>query len=276
MAANRIWSHKILVLTDVHLTGDGSKIIGLDPLERFNQLFQQALDRHHDADAILLMGDLAHHGHPAAYKQLAEITHNLEIPVVPMLGNHDNRDNFLATYPDAPKDENSFVQMTLDFPDWRIIAADTLAGPPYVEGHHSGELCAKRLGWLRERLNEASDRRVLVCTHHPPFKVGIAGMDLIPLENGDQVLSVLQSHRQVQLLAGHIHRSISGVTDGIPWAMFKSPCHQGPLDLDNPDTTLSLDEPGGYGVVLLTDRGAIVHFEDLSVHGSQIVSDYRR
>ena len=45
--------------------------------------------------------------------------------------------------------------------------------------------------------------------------------------------------------------------------MFKSPCHQAPLDFASADSGLSVDEPPGYGVILAGPDGFIVHTADV-------------
>jgi hypothetical protein len=48
--------------------------------------------------------------------------------------------------------------------------------------------------------------------------------------------------------------------------MFKSTCHQAPLDLIRPDSTLSIAEPAAYGLLLLTKAGVIAHSEDIGLN----------
>ena len=108
----------------------------------------------------------------------------------------------------------------------------------------------------------------MVFAHHPPYPVGLPGMDAIPLVNGAEVLDLLALYPGSHLFCGHVHRTISGCTRGVPWTMFKSPCHQAPLDLVSHDSSLSVDEPGAYGVLLLTPDGVIAHSEDVGLSGT--------
>lgn len=257
---------KILVMTDIHIVEEGRRIIGLDPLARFREALDHALARHPDAAALVLMGDLTHHGMPAQYARLAGALAGLPVPVVPMLGNHDRREAFLAAFPEAPRTASGHVQAVLDLAHHRLITLDTLDGPPYPPGHHAGRLCADRTAWLEAVLSGAGGRRVLVFAHHPPHPTGIPGMDAIPLADGDALLARLARHG-AHLFCGHVHRTISGSTGGVPWTMFKSTCHQGPLDLVTPDSSLAIDEPGAYGVVLLPPGGVIAHSEDVLPDG---------
>lgn len=263
---------KLLVMTDLHICSAGDTIIGLDPVDRFCNGLSHALKAHPDAAALILMGDLTHQGTPDQYIRLHDILRDLPLPVIPMLGNHDRRDAFLSVFPDAPL-SNGFVQTVVDLPHHRIITLDTLDGPPYLPGHHSGRLCETRTEWLRTALDGAGNRTPLVFAHHPPFETGIIGMDLIRLKNGDALRDLLAAHPGVMLFCGHVHRTISGVTKGVPWMIFKSPCHQGVIDLENPDSSLSVDEPAAYGLLLLSPDNVVAHTQDVGISGDAIRDD---
>ncbi len=263
---------KLLVMTDIHIVEAGQSIIGLDPLARFNLALSEALRDHPDAAALILMGDLTHHGRPAEYARLASALADLPIPLIPMIGNHDRREAFLAAFPDAPLTAQGHVQTIRDLPHHRVITLDTLDGPPYPAGHHAGRLCGDRMVWLQAALAGAGDRIPLVFAHHPPYPTGIVGMDAIPLADGTAILDLLAQYPGVHFFCGHVHRTISGSSRGTPWTMFKSTCHQGPLDLLSADSSLSIDEPGAYGVLLLTEDGVIAHSQDVGI-GAQVISE---
>ncbi len=256
---------KIIVITDLHITRPDQNIIGLDPLARFEMVRDAALADHGDAAAMVLMGDLTHHGLPAQYERLRDALAPVPMPVVPMMGNHDRRDAFLNCFPDAPQTAHGHIQHVMDVGGHRIITLDTLDGPPYPAGHHSGLLCADRMGWLRTALESADGRIPLIFTHHPPFDTGIVGMDAIKLADGDALLNLLAAHPSTHLFCGHVHRTISGSSRGVPWTMFKSPCHQGVLDFDDVNSSLSIDEPPAYGLLLLAPNGVIAHSEDVGL-----------
>lgn len=251
---------KVIVMTDIHITEKENEIIGLDPLKRFQLVYDAALRDHPDAAHMILMGDLTHHGKISQYQRLREALHNCKVPVLPMLGNHDIRENFRDVFPDAPTDNTGFVQEIIDLPDHRLIALDTKDGP---FGYHAGRLCPDRMAWFAAALKGANGRIPLVFMHHPPFKTGIIGMDNINLTNGDEVLDLLAQYPKAHLFCGHIHRTISGSTRGVAWTMFKSPCHQGVLDLRTPDSSLSIDEYGAYGLLILSSEGVIAHSQDV-------------
>ena len=264
--ADPILTAKLILITDLHITSAGEPIIGLDPEVRLRTVLDHALTHHSDADAIVLMGDLTHYGLPDQYAQLAGILADVPIPVIPMLGNHDRRDAFVDQF-GGPTDGNGFVQHILDLPTHRVITLDTLDGPPYPTGHHAGRLCPQRMQWLSDALADLGDRTPLIIAHHPPFDTGIVGMDAIKLQDGAALLATIAPYPNAHLVCGHIHRTISGTTQGVGWSMLKSTCHQGVLDLINPDSSLSVDEPASYGVALLSNGSTVIHSQDVGFKG---------
>jgi 3',5'-cyclic AMP phosphodiesterase CpdA len=158
------------------------------------------------------------------------------------------------------------VQRVLDLGSHRAILLDTLDGPPFIATHHSGRLCASRLAWLEQQLTDAHGLPVILFLHHPPFKVGFQGMDAIRLSNDAALLALLARFPNVvHLVCGHIHRTISGNVNGLAFTIFKSPCHQMPLDFVSPDSSLSTAEPGAYGIVLLDHGQITLHSEDFDL-----------
>ncbi len=85
---------KILIMSDLHICRPGETIIGLDPLARLRTVLDAAITAHPDAAALVLLGDLTHHGELEAYAALRAVIEDVPMPVIPMLGNHDRRDAF--------------------------------------------------------------------------------------------------------------------------------------------------------------------------------------
>jgi 3',5'-cyclic AMP phosphodiesterase CpdA len=262
---------KILVMTDLHITPEGESIIGLDPGARLSAGLAHAARTHPDAERIVLMGDLTHHGAEQEYARLKTLLADLPWPVTLMIGNHDTRTGFRAAFPDAPTDADGFVQSAIDLGDIRLICLDTHEADPAVQ--HSGLLCPTRLAWLVREL-EADTKPCLIFLHHPPFDTGFSGMDHIGLMNAAELRGVLAAYPQVKhVFAGHIHRTITASIDGLPITVFKSPCHQMPMILGQEGSGHSVDEPGAYGIILTDGDNVVVHFEDFTLP-AQDVSHY--
>lgn len=265
---------KVLVFSDLHVRLGGQTIAGLDPLERFRQALEHALARHGDAALIVLLGDLADTGKAREYARLANLLDRVTVPVVPMLGNHDRREAFRKHFPEAP-DADGFVQAVVDLERHRIITLDTLDGPPYRSDAHHGRLCKERTRFLRAALEDAGERLPLVFAHHPAGKLGMPALDEVRLQDGRDLLDLLAAHSGAHLFSGHVHRNVSGSSRGVPFTLFRSTCHQTPLDLVAEDFGPVSDGPGGYGVLVLRKNGVVAHFEEVGIRTRLFGDDER-
>jgi 3',5'-cyclic AMP phosphodiesterase CpdA len=258
---------KLIIFTDLHMVPEGASIIGLDPYQRLAAGIDHVNRHHADADGVIVMGDLTHRADRPSYERLKTLLDRLVPPLAITIGNHDRRDIFLEVFADAVHDEDGFVQRVVDFPDCRAVLLDTLFAPPYdYPRSHAGFLCSKRLAWLDRQLETAGNRPVLLFMHHPPHATGFSGMDMMRLINEVDFYDLVKRRGNVlHIFAGHVHRTISGSSRGIPFSVFKSPVHQQPMPFDTPDTSLSIDEPAAYGIAVMTDTGVLVHTEDYEI-----------
>ena len=96
---------KIIILSDIHILPDGGRIIGIDPSERLELAIAHINRTQADADLCIITGDLTHKGDPESYAILRHLLSGLTIPVKILIGNHDNRANFRAAFPDADTDQ---------------------------------------------------------------------------------------------------------------------------------------------------------------------------
>lgn len=250
-------------LTDPHLAPPGETLYGLDPAARLRAAIADIARRHGPdgptpAAFAVLTGDLTHHGQADSYALLREILADLPMPAHLLLGNHDERDAFRAAFPDAPVDPDGFVQSVLDTPEARLVMLDTK-----WPGTAAGGLCARRLVWLKARLEEtAAD--VLLFLHHPPMPVGIHKMDQIPLLHARELAEVLEPHRGRirHLFHGHLHRPLAGSWRGIPLSSLRATSHQIALDLQEMPVVPGSHEPPAYALVRVTEDHVVVHTHD--------------
>jgi len=253
-----------LHLTDLHLTPAGAPLLyGLDPGDRLAAAVADICHRHgpgSDTPAAfaVITGDLTHNGEPEAYARLHGILTGLPCPAHLLLGNHDERDAFRAAFPDAPLDDQGFVQQAVSTPAGTFVMLDTK-----IPGTHAGGLCHARLDWLAARL-AADEAPVFLFLHHPPYRVGITAMDAIPLRDADALWEVIAPHRgRVRhLFHGHLHRPIAGSWRGIPASSLRGLSHQVRLDFAPRTTTPGSHEPPAYAVVRATPREVVVHSHD--------------
>lgn len=250
--------YKFLHMTDVHLVEQGHALFGLDPAKRLALCIDSMLQEHADAKLCVITGDLAHVGHPDAYRQLAAQLARLPMPVLPILGNHDNRTNFREYFPQVPVDYNGFVQYDAPVGRYRGLFLDT-----NEPGVSHGVLCEQRAQWLADRLAE-DEQPVLLFMHHPAFPLGIPSMDRIALLDTTPLVRALKGHmhRIRHLFFGHIHRPIFGSWRGIPFSTMRGTNHQVALRLDDTTKIPGSHEPPQYSVVLLGEESLTVHVHD--------------
>lgn len=212
------------------------------------------------------MGDLTNSGHTEEFEMVKDATENYPIPITFMLGNHDRRDTFANVFPDVEMTCSGHLQTRIDLGEDVLLCLDTLDGPPYPKYHHTGLLCPERLTWLRDQLAVCGDKRVSLFMHHPPHNVGFPGMDCIKLKNSADLFEITAQNPNIRhIFAGHVHRTISGHTNGIGFSMFKSTCHQMPMAMNSNDPSLSVAEPAAYGIILFDSDSIIAHTEDFEI-----------
>jgi 3',5'-cyclic AMP phosphodiesterase CpdA len=230
----------------------GELLWGLDPFARLDAALTDIAAHHADADLCVITGDLTEKGDDAAYEMLKQRLAHFPLETHLLLGNHDDRANFLKVFGGA--DENGHVQHALTREGFHLLFLDTLKGPPSSAGLYD----APRRNWLKARLAEAGDAPVHIFMHHPPFDIGHALMDLIKLDDAEDFAVVLDGHDVRHIFFGHAHRTISGSWNGIGFSALPSLNHQLPLVGGSVETVYS-DEPPMYAAVTLADAMTLVH-----------------
>ena len=157
-----------------------------------------------------------------SYTLLQELVHRLPCPAYMLMGNHDNRIAFrnvfgtTALTPDAPHD------YSFDYQGYHFIALDSLQ-----PGQPGGYLNAAQLQWLRQDLEAHRELPTLVFVHHHPWPLGLAWIDAMPLHNGEEFMSLLQSYPAVRwVICGHVHTDQVMQRDGITVMTTPSTCVQ--------------------------------------------------
>jgi 3',5'-cyclic AMP phosphodiesterase CpdA len=195
-------------------------------------------------DFVVATGDLTDFGRPEEYALLREILGDLALPLYMIPGNHDERANLRAAFPEHNylRQGGDFIQYAIEQWPLRIVALDTV-----IPGESGGTLCETRLGWLAATLRARPDVPTMILMHHPPFRTLIGHMDDIGLANAAALKNVLADHAQVlAVLCGHLHRPIETVWNGILMATAPSPAHQVTLDLAPDAASCFTMEPPAY------------------------------
>ncbi|MBV2358150.1 metallophosphoesterase [Thalassococcus sp. CAU 1522] len=247
---------RLVHLSDLHLGPPGALVEGLDPHARLAQALRHIADHHAVADRLVITGDLAHWGDPAAYDALHAALTGFPVPVRLMIGNHDDRATFLNAFPDQPRDRAGFVNHAEDLGGLRLIYCDTVE--PRT---HAGHFCAQRRDWLADQL--AGCDRALVFFHHNPLHLGDPSTDMLSLNDADQAalrtILITHAHKIVHLCFGHVHEPLSGTLAGIAFSGVPSTLHQTLPSLAPSDTSPMAALEPSYRVLLLRGEDVVVH-----------------
>jgi 3',5'-cyclic AMP phosphodiesterase CpdA len=258
--------HRVALLSDTHIAADpatlGRKINMSDQLR---QVVSEVLKLSPAPANVLLNGDFAFNtGESADYASGVKLLKPLRKAGMPIhigLGNHDNRERFLAALPEeakrpAPLKDTKHV-MVLETPRANWVILDSLD----VTNKTPGQLGGDQLAWLAKTLDAAADKVNLVMVHHnpdappPPARATKPDKSKVPgLIDAAALLDILSPRKQAKaLIFGHTHRwSHEQRDDG--------------LHLVNLPTTayvFSPEQPSGWTDARLEETGATFELHTL-------------
>ena len=243
---------KIIQITDTHLVPSGTVVNGVDPEKQLRAVVADMLEKHADADLLVMTGDLCNDGEPEAYALLKDILAPVPFEVRLLLGNHDRRPEFAAAFPEQPRDANGYIQSATDTPFGRLLFLDS-----HEAGVIGGVYGADRLAWLDTALAEAGDAPVTVFIHHPPMETGIRHFRDIGMHDDGALMCRLAAHPAGvrHILFGHIHIPMAGTSaEGIAYSAGQSCAHRFITDIDLPDPFWTGGNPC-YRIVTLDAYG---------------------
>ena len=248
---------KLIQITDLHLVEPADRLFDADPQERLRLCLTDILTNHADADLLVVTGDLAHHGEPAAYAALKEAICGLPIRTRLLIGNHDDRTTFRSAFPTAPVDPNGFIQSVMETRLGRFLFLDT-----NEPGTHAGRYCMDRLLWLKDHLSTDLHYPNYLFMHHPPGEIGFRPCDEIGLRDAAAFADIFDRYPIRHVFFGHVHRPVSGSWRGVPFSALRGLNHQVWLDFSVADGIPCSLEPPAYAVILLDPENTIVHLHD--------------
>lgn len=213
----------LLHLSDTHLTAGSRLFDVVDGTERLARALTVFAASGVAPDAIVLTGDLADVGEPAAYAALRGLVEpfaaRLGARVLWVMGNHDERGAFRAGLLDEAADLRS-VDRVDEIGGLRMITLDTT-----VPGAHHGELADEQLQWLRDELATPAPLGSILAMHHPPVPSVLPLAASVELREQSRLAEVLRGSDVRAILAGHLHYSTFATFAGIPVSVASSTCY---------------------------------------------------
>lgn len=215
--------HFLLHVSDTHFIGDGLLYGGVDVERHLTELLSQFERSHARPEAIVITGDLADQGDPAAYRRLRGIVEPVAVrlgaTVIWVMGNHDSRAAVRVCLLDQEPSSDPLDQV-----HWlgglRVISLDTS-----VPGRHRGELTEHQLVWLAAELATPAPEGTILAMHHPPVPSVLDLAVLVELQDQQSLAEVLMGTDVRTVLAGHLHYSTAATFAGIPVSVASASCY---------------------------------------------------
>jgi 3',5'-cyclic AMP phosphodiesterase CpdA len=179
-------------------------------------------------------------------------------PIHVLGGNHDDPALVREHFP-LPDVRAGDYRYATDVGGLRLIACDST-----VAGGAAGSFGPERLAWLESLLDEDVDRPTIVAMHHPPIVVGIDALDKIRLAASDAAAlgeSLARRPQVLRLVAGHVHRAVTGAFHGVPIIICASNHLAAPLEVEvggDPEEVDLVREPPSFVVHALLQDGTLV------------------
>ncbi|MFB7475949.1 metallophosphoesterase [Kitasatospora sp. NPDC056184] len=183
-------------------------------------------------DAVLVTGDLADHGLPEEYRQVAEVLASRH-PVLLCPGNHDRRSAYREVLLGEAPGEEPVNRLH------RLPGADVLMLDSSIPRQDDGLLDDATLDWLDAELAAGrTELPALVAFHHPPVELHLPYVDPIRQFGAARLARVLRRHPRVAaLLCGHAHTPAATTFAGLPL-----------LVAPGVASTVTLPCEGGHGI----------------------------
>lgn len=203
-------------------------------------------------DAVVVTGDLTDSSKPGAFAFLTDALGALDVPVLPLPGNHDDRLAVRDAFPNAGWATGEHLSWVHEIGSVRLIGLDSTR-----PGFHGAEFDDQRAEFLQSVLAETHEGVTLLAMHHPPFATGVDWMDRSGFVGLDRFTSVLEVHPGTvdKIVCGHLHRSVSSVVGGVPAQVGISTVQHVALDLSASSEPSLIHDPVGYQIHQVVETG---------------------
>ncbi|PPF42052.1 phosphoesterase [Pseudoclavibacter sp. AY1F1] len=207
----------MLHLSDVHATAGAPLYGSIDGIERMRAASRYARAAGVTPEAIVISGDLIERGNEAAYpalrEALLELAASWDVPVLTVLGNHDDRTaaRILPGHeapegqPDVGQPDVAAAPRAVRVGEWRFLLLDSSAG----------SLGPQQLAWLEAELASAAPAGTVVVMHHPPLGSPLPMLARAGLRDTADFLDIVEGTDVRTILSGHFHHPLSATIRGV-------------------------------------------------------------
>lgn len=191
-------------LSDIHLD------LGERAAERASRVMRYLNDLPGEVDAIVATGDLADHGLPAEYEEVAKVLSSRH-RVLHCPGNHDVREAYREVLMGEPASDAPINQVH------ELAGATFLMCDSSIPGRDDGFLADETIDWMDRTLAQDPEAPAFIAFHHPPVLLHAPLADGIKQNGEDRLAKVIRRHpRVVAVLCGHAHTPAASTFAGRP------------------------------------------------------------
>lgn len=248
---------QLVWMTDLHFAAQGD-VGGVDVRARLKAAVAHINAHYSDCEFCVISGDMVQYETPEDYQALKAQLAALNVPYLPMVGNHDDRTMMKAALDVPDNCMVDFIQYSVSTDQGLLLCLDT-----QKSASAAGEFCAQRMAWLKAELERAADTPVFIFMHHPPMALDLPAQDEIRLENGAAFLDLIAAYSNVHhLFIGHVHRPVTGSIRGIPYATMRAVSFQAPAPKPDWgwDGFVPVSEAANIGILNIRDDGVNLHY----------------
>ncbi|MBF4457782.1 metallophosphoesterase family protein [Pseudoclavibacter sp. VKM Ac-2867] len=274
----------VLHLSDVHATVGAPLYGAVDGIRRMHAASDYARAAGITPEVIVISGDLIERRNEGAYPALREALLELEaawgVPVLTVLGNHDDRDaarilpghampdgavtDGAVTHghlpggavPDAATPETAVPQAVPQIAvpqtavpravrvgEWRFVLLDS----------SPGHLGAEQLAWLDAELAQPFGSGSIVVMHHPPLGSPLPMLARAGLGDAADFLDIVEGTDVRMILSGHFHHPLAATMRGVHVSVGPALAYHQVMDAE-PGTVSGFDR-SMFSLVHLTPDG---------------------
>nr|WP_258067746.1 metallophosphoesterase [Pseudoclavibacter sp. RFBI5] len=245
----------VLHLSDVHATVGAPLYGAVDGIRRMHAASDYAQAAGVTPEVIVISGDLIERRNEGAYPALREALLELEaawgVPVLTVLGNHDDRDaarilpgHTLAddTLPDGTLPTTA-VPRAVHVGAWRFVLLDS----------SPGRLGSEQLAWLDAELAQPFGSGSIIVMHHPPLGSPLPMLARAGLGDAADFLDIVEGTDVRMILSGHFHHPLAATMRGVHVSVGPALAYHQVMDAE-PGTVSGFDR-SMFSLVHLTPDG---------------------
>jgi Icc protein len=256
-------------ISDMHLFADPqAQMWGVAPDPTLDRTLDMLLREAPEPDFVLVTGDCSSDGSAESYVRLQAKLQRLAAPLHYLPGNHDDPALFARLLMGSALPADGKLKQVFETCGWRFVLLDSV-----VAGTDIGRIGPPQYRWLRETLQARSSLPTVIAVHHNPLPVGSAWLDTMTIEDGAELLHIVDACAQVRLvLFGHVHQEFESVRNHAGYLSAPSTFFQ----FKPASPVFAQDAERGAGARVVGLRGGAAESKVLRINEPVSAKAYRR